>query len=191
MLDFVLFLVMRFLEMAALVSFFASTSMARAKWSVWVVIRGRKPMSVSWKSYSYHLRPALPYPVHRRRRLEAKSVSKHQHSRSIFNLQSSIQHNPNSPSIFIPAGSGLACRANSSSLAERRSCLAASAGPKMAAALRWLLNFLLLDRELFAIAAVFASASLGVCLLFFCLLLFRRSVRRFCRFVRRLLCFPL
>lgn len=60
----------------------------------------------------------------------------------------------NSPSIFISAGSGLACFANSSSLAERRSCLAVSAGPKMEAALRWLLNFLLLDRELLAMIAV-------------------------------------
>ena len=85
------------------------------------------------------------------------SVRNSTHKRRAYSLDIGAHGVPNEPSIFISAGSGFACFASSSSLADRRSCLAVSAGPKMLAALRWLLNFLLLDRELLAMIAVVVS----------------------------------
>lgn len=58
--------------------------------------------------------------------------------------------------MFTSEDSGLGCLATSSNFAERRSSRAAWAGPKTFAARRWLLAFLVLDRELFAILMKFS-----------------------------------
>lgn len=72
----------------------------------------------------------------------------------VFSVSIPSERGLNLPSISTSRlGSGLGCWASSSSLAERRSSRASSAGPKTVVALRRLFCFLELDRELLAISA--------------------------------------
>lgn len=77
------------------------------------------------------------------------------YSRTLISLSLRVSAFLNLPSILASDVSGLGCLASSSSLADRRSARAVSAGPKTEAARRWLFALRVLERLLLAMIVDF------------------------------------